>query len=78
MEIRFLKAAFDAKVSLCQRNVDQTVMHAEMQVGDSLVMLGQANDQWQALQAALHVWVPDVDAVYAKAIAEGGGVTVCT
>lgn len=70
-EMRFLKAAFDGKETSCQRNPDRAVMHAEMQVGNSLVMLGQANDQWKALKAALYVWVPDVDAIYAKAIAAG-------
>ena len=40
-------------------------------VGDSLVMLGQANDQWKPLAAALYLWVPDVDATYARALAAG-------
>jgi len=34
-------------------------------------MLGQANAQWKALSAALYVWVDDVDATYAKALAAG-------
>ena len=33
-EIRFLKAAFGATESICQRNPDNSVMHAELQVGD--------------------------------------------
>ena len=70
-EMRFLKAAFGATEAQCQRNSDQTVMHAEMRVGNSLVMLGQASDQWKALSAALYVWVLDVDATYAKALAAG-------
>jgi PhnB protein len=71
-EIRFLKAAFNATEVLCHRNSDQTVMHAELTVGDSLVMLGQAGAQWKALPAALYLWVPDVDATYARALAAGG------
>ena len=70
-ELRFLKTAFGATETMCQRNPDSTVMHAELQVGDSLVMLGQANAHWKALSAALYLWVPDVDATYAKAIAAG-------
>jgi len=70
-EIRFLKAAFGAIEASCQRSLDQTVMHAELQVGDSLIMLGQAGGEWKALQAALYVWVPDVDATYARALKAG-------
>jgi len=70
-EIRFLKAAFGATESICQRNPDNSVMHAELQVGDSLLMLGQAGGDWTALSAALYVWVPDVDSIYGKALAAG-------
>lgn len=70
-EMQFLRDAFGATERSCQRNADQTVMHAELTVGDSLVMLGQAGDAWKATQAALYVWVPDVDAVYARALAAG-------
>jgi PhnB protein len=70
-ELTFLKAAFGGTETTCQRNADNTVMHAEIRIGDSLVMLGQAGDQWKALSAALYLWVGDVDAAYAAAIAAG-------
>ncbi|MFN2446116.1 MAG: VOC family protein [Vicinamibacterales bacterium] len=70
-EIRFLTAAFGATEALCHRNADQTVMHAELHVGDSLIMLGQAGATWKALPAALYLWVSDVDATYAQALKAG-------
>ena len=70
-EMHFLTTAFGATEVSCQRNGDGTVMHAELQVGDSLVMLGQACGEWKALSAALYVWVPDVDAAYARALDAG-------
>lgn len=70
-ELRFLKTAFGAAESTVQRNEDNTVMHAEIRIGNSLVMLGQAGDQWKALNAALYVWIENVDEVYAKALAAG-------
>jgi uncharacterized glyoxalase superfamily protein PhnB len=70
-ELRFLKAAFGATEASCQRNADNTVMHAEVTVGNSMVMLGQAGQQWKALSAALYVWVPDVDATYERALRAG-------
>jgi len=70
-ELKFLKAAFGATESMCQRNADNTVMHAEVMLGDSLIMLGQAGDQWKALNAALYLWVDNVDEVYSRALVSG-------
>ena len=70
-ELAFLKAAFGGTEVLCHRNTDNSVMHAEIKIGDSLVMLGQAGSQWKPLRAALYLWVEDVDATYARALAAG-------
>ena len=70
-ELTFLKAAFGATESMCQRNPDNTVMHAEVRIGDSLIMLGQAGGQWKALNAALYLWVENVDEVYTQSLAAG-------
>jgi PhnB protein len=70
-ELRFLKAAFDGTEVESHRNPDNTVMHAEIAIGDSLVMVGQAAAQWAPRPAALYLWVADVDATYARALAAG-------
>jgi len=70
-EIHFLEAAFGATASICERRPDQTVMHAELKIGNSLVMLGQANEPWKASKASLYLWVENVDEVYAKALGAG-------
>ena len=46
-------------------------MHAEIKIGDSLVMLGQAGGRWTPRSAALYLWVDDVDATYARALHAG-------
>ena len=51
-EIRFLEAAFGATVTSSQRHADGSVMHAELAIGNSQVMLGQAGDQWKPREAA--------------------------
>jgi PhnB protein len=71
VEMGFLKAAFAAAETLCHRTPEGKVMHAEMTVGDSLVMIGQSSVQWKPLTSALYVWVPDVDATYARALEAG-------
>src|SRR4029450_8068053 len=70
-ELAFLKAAFGGTEANCQRNPDNTVMHAEIKIGDSLVMLGQASGPWKPRPAALYLWVEDVDATYARALQAG-------
>jgi uncharacterized glyoxalase superfamily protein PhnB len=70
-EMQFLKNAFGATEASCERNADKTVMHAEMKVGNSLIMLGHANETWKALKASLYLWILDVDATYASALAAG-------
>jgi PhnB protein len=71
VEMRFLKAAFGAIETSCHRAAEGNVMHAELTVGDSLVMLGQSSGEWKPLTAALYVWVPDVDGTYARALEAG-------
>jgi PhnB protein len=70
-ELKFLKAAFGATESQCHRGADNKVMHAEVKIGDSLIMLGQAGGQFKALQAALYLWVEKVDETYSRALAAG-------
>lgn len=70
-ELLFLKAALGGTEVVCHRNQDNTVMHAEIAIGDSVVMLGQAGGQWAPRTGALYLWVEDVDATYAKALAAG-------
>jgi uncharacterized glyoxalase superfamily protein PhnB len=70
-EIKFVEAAFGATQKMCQRLPDGAVMHAEFVIGDSTIMMGQANEQWKALSGSLFLWVPNVDEVYQKALAAG-------
>jgi PhnB protein len=70
-ELAFLKAAFGGIETSCQRNADRSVMHAEIKIGDSLIMLGQASGMWKPLTAALYLWVDDVDGTYTRALQAG-------
>lgn len=70
-ELKFLKDAFGATEQMCQRREDGAVMHAEIVIGDTLVMIGQAGGQWAPRSAAFYLWITDVDATYANALAAG-------
>jgi PhnB protein len=69
--IDFLKSAFRAKERARHLRPDGTIMHAEMIVGDSVIELGDTNEQTGPRPATLHLYLPDADAVYARAVAAG-------
>src|SRR5262245_57558421 len=70
--VTFLTKAFGAKEKFCDRRPDGTIGHAELTIGESLVMIGEAGGQWPPRPAALYVWVDDVDATYERALRAGG------
>jgi PhnB protein len=70
-ELAFLKTAFGATEQMCERTENNKVMHAEIRIGNSLIMMGQANEHWKALSGALYLWVPNVDEVYNQALVAG-------
>ncbi|MGH7481278.1 MAG: VOC family protein [Longimicrobiales bacterium] len=69
--IEFLKRAFGAVERHRTDTPDGRVMHAEVEIGDSIVMLGEAGGEWQPMPSVLHLYVTDTDAVYARAIEAG-------
>ena len=70
--ISFLERAFGAYVRVRNRNSDGTVAHAELQIGDSVVMVSDAEAPDEITRASLHLYVEDVDGAYAAALAAGG------
>lgn len=62
--IEFLKQAFDAKEVYRLPGPDGAVMHAEVKIGGSMVMLGEATDEWKPMPAKIALYVEDADAWY--------------
>lgn len=70
--IEFLKMTFDA-VELYRVTGDEGgIRHAELRIDDSVVMLADGDDDQTRSGAHVHVYVPDVDATYEKALRAGG------
>tara|TARA_R110002111_G_scaffold144910_2_gene211292 strand:+ start:161195 stop:161647 length:453 start_codon:yes stop_codon:yes gene_type:complete len=68
--MEFLKTVFEATVILISHH-DDKIGHAAMQVGDSVIELADACEEWGVTSAAIHIYVPDVDATYQKALEAG-------
>ncbi len=74
--IDFLKEAFAAVETERMTRPDGTVGHAEVRIGDSMVMMGEASDAWKPMPSALYLYVADVDGVYRRALAAGATSTM--
>jgi uncharacterized glyoxalase superfamily protein PhnB len=70
--IEFLKSVFAAiELRRFPAADGKRIMHAEVRLDDSVIMLGDAGDDWPALPSHVHIYVPDVDATYEAAIKAG-------
>lgn len=69
--IDFLVAAFSGRERIRVPRPDGTIMHAEVAIGNSVIELGDANEQYPPRSMTTHLYVPDADATYANALAAG-------
>jgi PhnB protein len=67
----WLKAALGAKERYRATMPDGSVMHGEIKIGDSMVMLGEAKGEHKPNVAMIYLYVKDCDKLYAQAIKAG-------
>lgn len=80
--LEFYQKAFGAKVRMRMDGPNGTVGHAEIQIGDSAIMLADECPQMEARSpqsiggspVGLHLYVEDVDTVFNQAVAAGAKV----
>jgi len=70
--IEFAKKTFGAEEFVRMDGPGGTVGHAELRIGDSVVMCADAGSENPARPAALVLYVDDSDAIYRKALGAGG------
>ncbi len=70
-QIAFLTQAFDAQELHRSTMPDGVIMHAEVRIGSSIIMMGQANAQWPPRPTTVYLYVEDVDAAFKNALAAG-------
>ncbi len=70
--LSFLSAAFGAKEMSSHKLPNGRVMHAQVKIGDSMVMLADAPEGQPSMPCMIYLYVPDTDAVYKTALAAGG------
>ena len=69
--IDFLKRAFDAKEAERHSSPDGTIVHSKIQIGDSILEMGEAHGECQPMPTMFYLYVEDCDALYHRAIQAG-------
>jgi len=69
--IEFLQQAFDAKEIHRSARPDGSIMHAQVRIGDSFVMMGEPIGQWKPMPGSIYLYVNDTDAFYKRALQAG-------
>jgi PhnB protein len=69
--VEFLERAFDAEVTLRLDRPDGTIMHVEVSIGDSIVMLGEPMGEFGPMPTSIYLYVEDCDAIYQRAVEAG-------
>ena len=69
--IAFLQSVFDGELLERMEAPDGRVMHAEVRIGDSVIMMSEAKEGYPSRQTTLYLYVEDVDAAYHRALHAG-------
>jgi uncharacterized glyoxalase superfamily protein PhnB len=69
--IEFLTTVFGATALRRFDAPDGGIMHAEVRVDDTVIMIADGGDGWPSIASNVHIYVKDVDATYRKALEAG-------
>lgn len=69
--IEFLRKSFDAQEKECIVCPDGSVAHAQVIIGDSVVMISDLRGHGFPRSATLYLYLADADAAYASALVAG-------
>jgi uncharacterized glyoxalase superfamily protein PhnB len=69
--VDFLVSVFDAVEMRRFTDNSGRLMHAEVRIDDTVVMLADSTGDWPPASAQVHVYVADVDETYRRALEAG-------
>ncbi|MEZ5650255.1 MAG: VOC family protein [Burkholderiaceae bacterium] len=69
--IRFLETVFSGELIRSVPDEQGRLMHAEVRIDDTVVMLADSAPDWPPVPAHVHIYVKDVDDTYSSALAAG-------
>lgn len=69
--LQFMKTVFGATEKMVRHRDSGEIMHAEVFIGDSVIMFANATEQWQTMTAGLYIHVANADETYQQALKAG-------
>lgn len=69
--LKFMQDVFGAELMNKHMRDEKKVMHADMKIGDSVIMFSDAVEEISLSPAGMFIYVDDADATYKKAMAAG-------
>ncbi|MHA2503475.1 MAG: VOC family protein [Candidatus Kariarchaeaceae archaeon] len=69
--IEFLEEVFNAELISHFPHDEGGVVHAELKIKDSVIMIGEGNNYYPPAKSILHIYVPDCDATIQRALDKG-------
>jgi PhnB protein len=72
----FTQKVFGAIERHKHMRTETLIMHAEIMIGDSVIMVADSTDQFPTRPAGMFIYVGDADATFQKALAEGATVVM--
>lgn len=67
----FMQNVFDATEKYKAMRTETLIMHAELQIGDSVIMFADTTEQYGPQNAGMFIYVGDCDKTYEKALSHG-------
>ena len=69
--IDFAKTVFNAKEQSMVSREDKSIMHAEIKMGDAVIMIAQSTEHWHQKNSGMFIYVENVDDIYNLALKKG-------
>lgn len=69
--LNFTKLVFGAEEKLMQMRDQNTIMHAEIKIGASVIMFADSTPEFPAQTAGMFIYVDQTDEVFQSALNEG-------
>jgi PhnB protein len=74
--LNFMQKVFGAVEKHKHMRTESLIMHAEIKIGDSVIMFADSTDQFAPRTAGLFLYVSDADETFKTALAEGATVVM--
>lgn len=78
--LKFAQNVFAAEILTEHVDENMRLTHAEIRIGNSTIMLGEANEIWSVQTASLFIYVENADETFHNSLKEGAEIVqdICT